>query len=282
MERLNVKEREEVQERYPEVKFPDPVLEPLWFGKRPTTRIDGKKAIIDQTTENVFGICSDLYQVIHYEDILKMVETTVKNLPEFGNISIFPRLVNEGSKMVIKAKFEDVHYEIKKGDVINPEIMIRTSYDLMWKLSAVFGAFRLICSNGMTIGKVFSKFAKRHIVSLDPSSLTESIQGGMGAYSEQVGLWQKWAELKLNKDVYDSLWEALPFSPTEKEKIEKLPETSTNLKLEDKMFRNEATLWDLHSIVTQYATHNIASEVRKADVEPLIARAFDMGFAKLQ
>ncbi len=282
MEKLNVQEREEIRGRYQDIQFPDPVLEPLWYGKRPTTRIDGKKVIVDQATETVFGICSDLYQVIHYEDIVKMVENTVAKLPEFGKISVTPKIIGDGGKMAIKAKFEDVHYEIKKGDVVNPQIMIRTSYDLMWKLSGTFGAFRLICSNGMTVGKVFSKFAKRHIMSLDPILLTESIQKGMGAYSEQVGLWKQWAETKLNAIVYDSLWEALPFSPTEKEKIEKLPEASTNLKLEDKKYREQATLWDMHSVITQFVTHEIKSEVRRADVEPLVARAFDMGFAKLQ
>lgn len=281
MERLSVNERKEVRDVYSYLQFPDPVLEPIWYGKRPTTRIDGSKAIVDQNTETVFGICSDLYQVIHYEDIVRMVEKTVTELPEFGKITVTPKMIKDGAKMSIIAKFEDVQYEIRKGDAVNPQITIRTSYDLGWKLSGMFGAFRLVCSNGMTVGKIFSRFAKRHITSLDPQILTDSIKAGMVSYSEQTDLWKKWAKKKIDAITYDAIWEALPFSPGEKEKIEKLPEVSTQKALADLKWREQATLWDFHSVVTQFATHEIKSEVRQAEIEPLIARAFDMGYAKM-
>ena len=281
MERLTDTERKEIQAKYPNLEFPDPVTEPIWYGKRPTTRIDGSKAIVDQKTDSVFGICSDLYQVIHYEDIVRMVEKTVANLPEFGKIEVVPTIIQEGRKMKIKATMTEVEYEIRKGDVVNPMITIRTSYDLGWKLSGIFGALRLICTNGATVGKTFSRFAKRHLTSLDPSDLTKSIQGGMGIYSEQVGLWKEWAQMKLDTATYDAVWEALPFSENEKEKIEKLSEVSTKHTLADKEWRKEATLWDFHSVVTQFATHEIKSEVRRADVEPMIAKAFDLGYSRL-
>lgn len=275
MEALTVEQRKEIQERYSNLKFPDPVLEPIWYGKRPTNRVNGKKAIVDQSEDNVFGICSDLYQIIHYEDIIKMVETTVKNLPEFGEIEILPQMIGNGEKMLIKAKFIGTEYEIKKGDVVNPQIAIRTSYDLGWKLVAMFGAFRLVCSNGMTVGKIFSKFAKRHMVSLEPASLTKSIQEGMINYSEQTGLWQKWANKKLTSEMYDTLWEALPFTPGEKEKIEALPEVATGLIFNDPIARKASSIWDFHSVLTQYITHEVKSEVRKTELESLVAKTFD-------
>ena len=275
MEQLSLDQRKEVQERYPDLKFPDPVLEPIWWGKRPTTRIDGKKAIVDQSENNVFGICSDLYQIVPYEDIIKMVETTAKHLPEFGKIEITPQIIGAGEKMLIKAKFVDTEYEIKKGDVVNPQITIRTSYDLGWKLIAAFGAFRLVCSNGMTVGKIFSKFAKRHMVSLNPELLTKSIQEGMVNYSEQTGLWQKWANKKLTNDMYETLWEALPFSDGEKERIEQLPEVATGLIFGDPVSRKVASVWDFNSALTQYITHEVKSDVRKVELEASVANAFE-------
>ena len=275
MERLTLEERQEVQERYPETYFPDPVLEPIWFGKRPDTRIEGKKAVIDQKTNEVFGICSDIYQIVHYEDLVKMTELTVEQMPEFGNIKITPKVFNGGSKLDIIAKFTDVEYEIKKGDFINPSIHIRSSYDLGWKLTSLFGAFRIVCSNGMTVGNVFSKFARRHVVSLDPSLLRDNILEGMGHYSEQVGLWKDWAETKINALVYKNIWDALPFSDKEKEKIENLPETESKMVLSDKKWRDEASLWDVHSIISQFVTHEIKSELRKAELGPIVANIFE-------
>src|SRR3972149_10370041 len=143
MESLTQEQRMEVRTRYATLEFPDPVLEPVWFRKRPEFRIDGKKAIVDQNTNTVVGICSDQYRVVHYEDIIKMVEDSVAKLPEFGTITVEPNIIADGGKMSIKALMGDTKYEIKKDDFVNPQITIRTSYDLGWKYISMFGAFRI-------------------------------------------------------------------------------------------------------------------------------------------
>ena len=42
MELLNKKERANIRKKYQGVVFPDPILEPLWFGRRPEKMIDSK------------------------------------------------------------------------------------------------------------------------------------------------------------------------------------------------------------------------------------------------
>ncbi len=281
MEPLTATERKELREKYANVKFPDPVLEPVWWGRRPEFKIEGRKAIVDQNSNTVYGVCSDQYQLIHYEDIIRMVEKTVDALPEFGKIALHPIIIGEGEKIKITALMEEKPFEIRKkgdmkvGDLIHPTVTVKSSYDLGWKLIANFGAMRLACTNGMMVGTTLKRFANRHIVSLDPESMVKSIQKGMALYSDQVGLWKKWAETKLNAATYEAVWEALPFSENEKEKIEKLPESATNLTLEEAKKKFDFTLWDFHNVVTQFATHEIKSEMRRHEIEPQIVRAFE-------
>lgn len=272
---MELKEREEIQARYPNVKFPDPVMEPVWAGKRPTERLDGRFAVMDQNTNIFYAFATDQYQIIHYEEILKLVETAVKEMPEFGPPEIKPTMLAEGGKMRIATTFTDVKYEIRKDDFVNPKVEVFTSYDLGWKYRMRFGAYRIICSNGAMVGKIFNSFAKRHLVSLNPKELSDNISVGMTKYSDQVGLWKKWAQKIIGKEQYDESWKTLPFSTAEREKIEKLPETQTRLLLPDALSKNELTLWDFFNVTTQFASHEVGSELRKIDLEEDITRAME-------
>jgi hypothetical protein len=268
-------EREEVQARYPKINFPDPVMEPLWFGRRPTERLDGKFAIIDQNNGTFFNYCTEHYKIVHHEQVLKLVEDVVRSLPEFGNAEIEPTILANGGKLKIKATFKDILYDIKDGDPINPKIEVFSSYDLGWQYRGQFGAYRLVCSNGMTVGKLFSGFKKRHLVSLEPQKLAESITAGMSLFSEQVGLWKQWAEQLITPEYYDATWNNLPFSTAEKEKIENLHEEKTRLLLPDALKKEELTRWDFYNVLTQFVTHEVKSEIRKVELEPIITKVFE-------
>jgi len=275
---LNPSERAEVRERYPKVYFPDPVLEPVWFGRREHQRIDGKKAIVDQNSEtrNVFGICSDAYKVVHYEDIIHMTEQSIGALTDYGTVQICPHTYLDGGRMKIGVKFPDMKSEIKKVDSIFPKVDIFTSYDLSKKLMGQFGAFQLKCTNGMGVWQHFKKFAKRHLQNLFLNELGTNISEGLSIFGEQVDTWKRWADLKIEKELYETLWEELPFSKAERQRIEALPEIGTQLLLSQAVASNDLNLWSLNSVLTQFATHEVKSELRRIDLEPAIARAMEM------
>ncbi len=272
---MEEKARVAVRERYEDLVFPDISLEPVWYGKRPDTKVDGAFAIVDQNEGTFFNFCSDQYQVVPYEDVISLIEEVTSDLPEFGKPTIVPHIFADGGKMKVKATFQDIEYEIKKGDIVNPKIEVYTSYDLGWKLRSLFGAYRLVCTNGLTVGKLFSKFAKRHMLSLNPEDMKLSIQGGMGIFSEQIGLWKKWAELQIVEELYDGIWKELPMSDGEKVKIEKLPEAGTQLLLPNALEQNQLTAWGFYSVVTQFVTHEIKSDIRREEIGPRVTQAFE-------
>jgi hypothetical protein len=270
--------REDVKTRY-NLVFPNVVLEPLWYGRRPSSanRIPDRFAIVDQNTGSAFNVCTSAYQPVLHEEVIHLVEEAANKLPEFGKPTISVQLLSDGGKLRVEAKFAEVLFDInpKVHDLVNPTIDVFSSYDLGWKYSGAFGAFRLVCSNGLKVGQTFDSFKKRHLVSLDPNELSATITNGMNKFSEQTGLWREWAEEKMLPNQYEELWAELPFSQPEREKIEALPEASTSLILPTALKSGELNRWMFYSVATQYATHEIKSELRRIEIQPAITKAFE-------
>lgn len=272
---MEKEERLEIQSRYPKLDFPDPVLEPVWKGKRPTELISGRYAIYNQKDNSFYSFCTDQYKLVHHEEIVKMVEETVKKFPEYGEAIITPRLYKDGAMIAVKATFPDVEFEVRKGDILNPTMDAFSSVDCGKKLLSRQGVFRVICSNGAMIGEILSKYSKRHLLSVDLEEMEESLKVGMTMFSEQQGLWKRWVETKVSLEKYEKIWEVLPFSTAEREKIEKLPETQTRLLLPDAVQKDNLSVWDLNNVLTQFVTHELKSEERRINIAPKIARVME-------
>jgi len=266
--------REDVAKRYNTV-FPAVVLEPLWWGRRPDNRAEGRFAIVDQNNNYLFNVCTEIYKPVYHELVIWQVEQAALAVPEFGPPVIQFNLLANGGKIKVNARFPEVEHEISTGDIVNPTSDIFSSYDLGWKYKAMFGAYRLVCSNGMTVGEVFDSFKKRHLVGLDPDELTNMLMTGMPKFSEQTGLWKLMAEKKVPQLMYDSVMEDLKFSEGEIQKIEAVKEARSGLLLPDALKQKDLNMWDLNSVLTQYVTHNVASELRKIELLPKITAALE-------
>ena len=277
---LNPQDRADVRKRYPDVYFPDPVKEPVWYGRREHTRITDKKAIIDQHNGLVFGICSDQYKIIPYEDIISLVEDTVNQIKNFGKIIVDPHTYIEGARLRVGLSFPDKKSLITKIDDIIPKMDIFSSLDLSTKLRGKFGSWQLKCTNGMGVWKTFKQFSKRHLQNLFIGELATNIGEGLDMFDVQIGLWKNWAKTKITLPAYEEIWEALPFSPAERIKIEALPEIGTKMIVSEALKSNELNMWNLNSVLTQFATHDVKSELRRIDLESEIAKVMEMAYSK--
>jgi hypothetical protein len=273
-------ERRGIQERYPDIRFPQPQLEPVFYGRREKFRIDGKKAIVDQADKDlVFGICSEDYKVVHYEDLIMMTEEVMAK--QGFMVKMNPRILSNGGKFVLSLQFPDYGESIRKGDDIFPKMDIQSSYDLKWKLTGRFGAIQLRCTNGCGTWKMFKRFARRHLQSLIVSELGDTISEALPIFTEQAKLWKKWAHMKVPVLAYEEMWADLPFSPAQKEKIQLLPEIGTGLAIDGALKRGNLDLWTLNSILTQYATHELKSDLKMVEIEPVIAKVMEDTYEKL-
>lgn len=266
--------RAEIAERY-NMTFPDVVLEPIWWGRRPTNKVQDRFAIVDQNTDTVFNVCTDAYKPVYHELVIKNLEDAANALPEFGKPEIKISLLADGAKLKVNLMYPEVDYMIKSGDIFHPNADVKSSYDLGWKYTLDFGAYRLVCSNGLKVGEVFESYKKRHLTGLDPNILSDSLNTGMLKFSEQASLWSTWAETVMLPSMYEGMWDELPFSKPEREKIENQRSMGSGIYLPAALKSGELTVWEAFNSMTQYATHNITSELRQIDIGPKITKVFE-------
>lgn len=278
----SVEKRQEIREMYPDVYFPRPVLEPMWYGRRPNHRVDDTKALVDQNNGTVLSIVSDQYKIVRYEDVLCMVSDITSKIDGYGKIELVPRSFADGGRFKVQLKFPEMQLTVRKLDNIIPKLEVFSSLDFKYKLMGRFGAFRLACTNGMGVWELFKQFARKHLVSLQLDDLQTTIEEGLAGFNQQVLEWKQWSETVIPMSIYNGVWENLPFSAHEKEKIEVLPEVSSKLTLKSAMEQKSLTFWDFNNVLTQFSSHNLRSEVRSIDLEPEIAKVMGGAFKQIQ
>ena len=272
---LTAEKRQEIQEQFPDVYFPQPALEPVWYGRRPTHQIPATQAVVDQNNGKVLSIVSNQYKIVRYEDILSMVNDITSRIDGYGKIQLNPHSLQGGRRFQIQLKFPEMQKSVNKLDNIVPKLDVFTSLDLSSKLTGRFGAFRLLCTNGMGVWEMFRRFARKHLLSLVLDDLQSTITEGLEGFNTQVLEWKKWSNTIIPLEAYNNVWQRLPFSAHEKERIEFLPEVSSNLTLKDALQQKALTVWDMNNVLTQANTHIIRSEIRRIEQEPLIAKEIE-------
>lgn len=240
--------------------------------------ITAKKAIVNPETDEIFTIVGDDYDIVAHEDVAKLVGEAAHSFPEYGNPTTQITLINGGvsgkvygSKMAIKVQFEKIQHNISKnkavGDYVNPVIHFFNSYDQSWALKGIFGAFRLVCSNGMVIGEKFAHYRKEHHQNASIDDLRNVIQVGMTNYSERVELWKGWLDIILDDKTKTDIIDDMGFNKTETEEITELQEEASHQTVNDTINK-----WIFVNILTQYITHHVKSDLKKIKLQDKLGR----------
>ena len=267
----------DIQERY-DIEFPNVWTEPIWAGRsmEEIQLIDKRKAVIGEFAEQreCYSVVSDQYKVASHEEGIHFLEQALEKVQEYGEPVIRPTMWKNGGAMKVEVTFPEVLYEVRKGDALNPKVILKNSYDTTQAFSVVFGALQQVCTNGLHAFKVQAALKGKHTQSLDVSSIVKNISTGMEKFSEQVGLWKTWAEKQLKKEEWETLFEALPFSDKQKEKIVELPITGRDTTINAMTLKGTVNKWDAHSAVTQFLTHEVNDSVYREDKAIAVSRIF--------
>ena len=77
---------------------------------------------------------------------------------------------------------------------------------------------------------------------------------------------------------FEKVWEGLPFGTRQREEIRALPMTGSQQTLDQWIREESVNVWNLHSVLTQYVTHNIESPLVREDKGEVIAKTFERLF----
>jgi len=133
-----------------------------------------------------------------------------------------------------------------ENDEMIPEINIVNSYDGTVGLNILGGAFRLICSNGLVIGFIASKYTNKHIktnIALNDLDriIEETVNNTSLIFNEEFPIL---AETKFQER------HLLDF-------IRLFPEYANTLVTDKIIIENPKTFWDLLNVGTNILTHHM-------------------------
>jgi len=272
MEREEAREEtiKSVRKQFSKVEFPTPVLEPIFFGRFDKTQVIGKRLILDKETGQQWDVVSEKYTVFHHEEV---VNDMVNNCPEeYGKPNFKINFCLNKARMDAEIHFPDLQ-ETVNGSKINPMVRIKNSYNRTKRLSFEFGAYELVCTNGLVAFKQQSEATAKHIYgSLHRFQLDKMIHGALSQFSEQKKIWEQWSKQNVSQIETVQILEALPISKKEVNSLSeiKLLNHEKNPTLASLLEKKKATLWSINSAATQYAT-SVKSDKRKIDLQAEIA-----------
>ena len=253
------------------------------------------KALINPDTQHVYNLVTTDYILHRHEDVIGMLAGIVKDHPQFGEpTTIINFNGEENARMRSQTIFYDTEYPVG-GDLIHPTIDLFNSYDGTWALRGSFGALKLICTNGLTVGKLLGQYRREHHQNPDRKEFTIVIKAGMEAMSDQADLWNKWVDVKVEEAEYRRVMSGMQFNKTELEEIGDMAEEQNGSRLNNVVLHREwinwladkagtehpefegvaaptLSKWILFNIVTQFLTHHVDSMMKRARMEGRLSR----------
>jgi hypothetical protein len=245
----------------------------------PRVPIEGYKALVgvDEDEEKdgrLFNIVTDDYQLVRHEEVIAMAQSVVAEMPEYGEPRTRLWLPQNGAKMRAEWRFPEVEYEVESGDLINPKFEMFNSYDGGWALRGMFGAFRLICTNGLTVGVKFAQYRREHH---QPMNGTEDLKKiiilGMEQMSDQIELWKTWVDKVTTLKDYETVMTGMKWNKKEEEALGHEIEKSSGITIDDAKMRT-LSYWLFYNLVAQFITHKVESAIRLERLRGRMQRMF--------
>ena len=217
-------------------------------------------AIEGRSDGKLFGIRGPNYRLVSHEAGIAYVEeiaTTLENL--IGPFTTQVKTFDQGRRMRATIIFPKTEYEVSKNDIVNPTITYRNSYDGKWPELFEFGAYRVICSNGMMIGKKLFQERVIHTGIRPDEKFLESITKAAQSYDEQTKVWKHWTKTEPTKD--QTAIALAIFNENQQELI----------KAELEKAKKAITIWTLYNAMTYVITHRVASLNRQVALDKKVA-----------
>lgn len=121
--------------------------------------IKGRKAVIRQDNGVCLGILSDNYTLLKHADVIDAFRKALAAYDFEEKI----QLAKDGAQLFATYKLNAIKIEVRKDDLVSLQFVVKNSYDGSSTLQIMLGAYRLVCSNGMIVGKNFFNFSQKHV-----------------------------------------------------------------------------------------------------------------------
>ncbi|MGH2564056.1 MAG: DUF932 domain-containing protein [Ginsengibacter sp.] len=162
---------------------------------------NGKFNLINGQTGGVISEVSQRYELVSNEKVFKPF------VEKFGLENV-KRFYQYGNGRYTFAEFETGRtFNLGMGtgqeDIIRERLVVQNSYDKTRAFSFMFGAFRMVCTNGLYSGQALIAFRKKHVGEIP---IDDMVNNALNSYhANSFELWGRLKNVSLTKEQEISL-----------------------------------------------------------------------------
>jgi len=152
----------------------------------------GKYAIINMDTGNKLSNVSKRYTLVKNEEVFQPFVNrfgvqNVSRFIEYGRGKFAHMRINTGREFNFGTE--------EKPDIIKEQIIVENSYNKTRSFRFMFGAFRLVCTNGLYSGNCSMKYKKIHVGEIPVQEIINNVINNYEKNSFE--LWKSFKEIPL-------------------------------------------------------------------------------------
>lgn len=229
--------------------------------------IKGKRAIVNDITNEVVGVVSDKYRVVTNHEVMEHMSFALEASGlDLDGISAEAIVGYGGSRAMVNIVIPA--HEIKvKGDVSKLKISVLNSYDGRWKYRSYAGALRMACMNGSVLGKFMGTYSEFHTQKLDVKAGAQKIVDMAENFHKAEDWWNQMLERKVDSERLKRAICIFLTGKSEPENRKEIVLTPIALKIIElfNTYSKEfgANAYALYNALTDYVTHKKYNERTK-------------------
>ncbi|MGE3703578.1 MAG: DUF932 domain-containing protein [Hyphomicrobiaceae bacterium] len=211
--------------------------------------VPNRLAVVRTDTMRPIGIVSKKYALLPHADVVDAMRDTLKGQETEETIV----LTKNGARMYLQITLPKITLNVD-GDEIAMRLVVGNSYDASRKVTIAFGAYRLVCANGMIIGQRYISVSRRHVgeVSIEVKQIRSQMTLLTHQFEETAPVIKRMATklLPSSKKFFDP-------------QTLRIPAYLTAIARQEFKKEDDGTVWDAYNALTFAITH----KMRKANPE---------------
>lgn len=216
--------------------------------------IPNRKAVIRTDTNDILNIVTDRYKLVTHLEAFRPVAAALKEagikvekelsgLCMNGGYATYTWILEEGGK-------------VAKGDDIQWTVQVRNSYNYESTLSLDFGAYRLVCDNGLRVPMFSTKKGGKHLTHLDVEGTVAEVKKFLAEAKAALETYKDWSKQDLDRDTVEDLLKRTP----------DLAKKAQEAILEKLDTEKKVTVWTAYNAFTYYITHQLETQADRLEI----------------
>jgi hypothetical protein len=221
-------------------------------------------AITNDTTGEILAIHKDKYCLQKNEDVFgQFNQALAESALDLRGLIVEDELAYNGGRAIRTYRMPAHQVDIGEADPVTLMLKVQNSYDGSRRFGINFGAFRVLCSNGLVVGNNMCEIKAKHTSGLDMGAVTRSLSDAIEVFQQSAGQWAQWQETPCPDGVPLSVVNAIPgISDSLKERILGYYRTESLIKCQN--------IWVLYNSLTRWSTHETVKETAQDNISAIV------------